>query len=186
MAELTEHLGQTATILLLAIALGMDAFSLCIGLGMRGIRLLHVAKISLAIALFHMAMPLVGLCMGQYMSTLLGDVAVIVGGVLLMLLGGHMIYNSLRGDDAKTIDTGSLLGLITFAFTVSVDSLSVGVSLGTFASDIALTVLLFGAMGGFMSLLGLLIGRRVGQLIGEYGEALGGGVLLAFGILFFL
>ncbi|MCI3921428.1 manganese efflux pump MntP family protein [Paenibacillus sp. TRM 82003] len=186
MAELTEHLGQTATILLIAIALGMDAFSLCIGIGMKGIRLLQAANVSMAIAIFHMAMPLAGLFMGQYMSTLLGDVAVTIGGVLLLILGGHMIYSSLRGDDVKSIDTGTWFGLCTFAFTVSVDSLSVGVSLGTYTSDIALTVLLFGAMGGLMSMLGLLIGRRVGQMVGEYGEALGGGVLLAFGILFLL
>jgi putative Mn2+ efflux pump MntP len=186
LAEVTEHLGQTMTILFMAIALGMDAFSLCLGIGMKGIRLLQVARISLAIAVFHVVMPLIGLFMGQYMSSLLGDVAVMIGGGLLILLGGHMIYSSLRGDDVNSIDTGSLFGLLAFAVSVSVDSLSVGVSLGVFASDLIMTVLLFGAMGGAMSFVGLLIGRRVGQLIGEYGEALGGGVVMAFGIIFLI
>jgi putative Mn2+ efflux pump MntP len=186
LAELTEHLGQTMTILLIAVALGMDAFSLCLGVGMKGIRLPHVVKISFAIAIFHVVMPLFGLFMGKYVSTLLGDVAVMVGGGLLILLGGHMIYSSLRGDDAPSINTGSFWGLLAFAFSVSVDALSVGVSLGMMATDLILTVLLFGAVGGLMSLLGLMIGRRVAQMAGEYGEALGGGVLLAFGILFLL
>ncbi|HZG58155.1 manganese efflux pump MntP family protein [Paenibacillus sp.] len=186
MAELTEHLGQTMTILLIAVALGMDAFSLCVGIGMKGIRLLHVAKISVAIAAFHVVMPLVGLFMGQYVSTLLGDVAVMIGGGLLVILGAHMIYSSLRGEDVPSFNTGSLFGLLAFALSVSVDSLSVGVSLGMFATDLILTVLLFGAMGGLLSVVGLLVGRRVGQMIGEYGETFGGAVLLLFGILFLI
>ncbi len=186
LADITEHLGPTMTILLIAVALGMDAFSLCVGIGMKGIRLLHVARISAAIAAFHVVMPLVGLYMGQYVSALLGGVATMIGGGLLVLLGGHMIYNSLRGGDAPSFNTGSLFGLLAFALSVSVDSLSVGVSLGMFATDLALTVLLFGTMGGLLSVVGLLIGRRVGQLAGEYGEALGGAVLLVFGILFLI
>jgi len=186
LAELTEHLGQTMTILLIAVALGMDAFSLCVGIGMKGIRLLHVAKISVAIAAFHVVMPLVGLFMGQYVSTLLGDVAVMIGGGLLVILGAHMIYSSLRGEDVPSFNTGSLFGLLAFALSVSVDSLSVGVSLGMFATDLILTVLLFGAMGGLLSVVGLLVGRRVGQMIGEYGETFGGAVLLLFGILFLI
>jgi len=186
LAELTGHLGHTVTILLIAIALGMDAFSLCLGVGMKGIRLLHVAKVSAAIAAFHMAMPLIGLFMGRYVSALLGDVAVMVGGVLLVLLGAHMIYSSIRGEDVPSIQIGSMLGLLTFAVSVSVDSLSVGVSLGMFSTDLIATVVLFGAMGGLMSAVGLLIGRRVGQMIGEYGEAFGGAVLLVFGVLFLL
>lgn len=185
MAEITERLGHAMTVFLIAVALGMDAFSLCVGIGMRGIRLLHVAKISAAIAAFHVIMPLAGILMGKYVSELLGDVAVMFGGALLILLGGHMIYSSIRGGDKPSFNTGSLLGLLAFAISVSVDSLSVGVSLGVFAADLLLTVLLFGVMGGLLSVAGLLVGRRVGLIVGESGEALGGAVLMVFGILFF-
>lgn len=184
MADLSGHLGQTMTILILAAALGMDAFSLCLGIGMRGVRLLHVAKISTAVAVCHVIMPLAGLFMGKYVSALLGDVAVMIGGLLLVFLGGHMIYNSLRGNDTPSFSTDSAFGLLAFAVSVSVDSLSVGVSLGMVASDLVLTVLLFGLLGGLLSVVGLLIGRRVGVLIGEYSEMIGGAVLLVFGILF--
>jgi len=190
LADITERLGHAVTVFLIAVALGMDAFSLCVGIGMRGVRLLHAARISAAVALFHVVMPLVGLFMGKYVSALLGDVAVMFGGGLLILLGGHMIFHSFRGSAEKSkewlsLDTGSFIGLLAFAVSVSVDSMSVGVSLGVFAADLALTVLLFGVMGGLMALAGLLIGRRVGRLVGESGEALGGAVLLLFGILFF-
>ncbi|MNJ01608.1 manganese efflux pump MntP [compost metagenome] len=53
-----------------------------------------------------------------------------------------------------------------------------------FATDLILTVLLFGAFGGLMSISGLLLGRRVGEWVGSYGEAFGGFILLTFGLRF--
>jgi putative Mn2+ efflux pump MntP len=176
--------GEMLTIAVMAFAIGLDAFSLGIAMGMKGIRLLHILRLSTFIALFHLIMPLMGMFTGSYMSILLGDVAVAIGGVLLILLGAHMIYSSLRGDKARAFDHGSLWGTMLFAFTVSIDSFSVGVSLGMFASDLLLTVLLFGLSGGYMSILGLLIGRGFGHWAGEYGEAVAGAILLAFGIKF--
>jgi putative Mn2+ efflux pump MntP len=185
MAQSAE-LGQVLTVLFMALALGMDAFSLGLGIGLKGIRLLDVLKISAVIALFHMLMPLAGMFMGKYMSSLLGGVAAAIGGGLLILLGGHMIYSSLRGEEVKSFDHGSLWGLLLFSLTVSMDAFSVGVSLGMFSSDLLLTVLTFGAFGGLMSIAGLLVGRRFGYWTGEYGEAIGGIILLVFGIKFLL
>jgi len=176
--------GQLATILIMAIALGMDAFSLGIGIGMRGIRILRVAQISIIIAFFHMIMPLMGMFAGHFVSTILGNVAVAAGGGLLVLLGSHMIYSSIRTSETPMFDVRNVWGLLVFALSVSVDSFSVGISLGLFATDIVLTVLLFGAFGGLMSVLGLIVGRNVRRWIGEYGEAFGGVILLAFGLKF--
>src|SRR5690606_16569261 len=104
---------------------------------------------------------------------------------LLVLLGSHMIYSAIRGSgQTPAFEVASAFGLLIFALSVSIDSFSVGISLGLFASDIILTVLMFGAFGGAMSVAGLLLGRRVGGMIGEYGEALGGVILLAFGLKF--
>ncbi|WP_248931058.1 manganese efflux pump MntP family protein [Paenibacillus hamazuiensis] len=178
--------GQLITILVMAIALGLDALSLGLGIGMRGIRLWDILKISVVIALFHMIMPLMGMFTGQYVSTLLGDVATMIGGVLLLLLGAHMVYSSVKGDEVRSFDHRTFWGIIVFSLSVSIDSFSVGVSLGMFSTDLLLTVLMFGSFGGAMSIIGLLLGRRVGHWIGEYGEAFGGVILLAFGIKFLL
>lgn len=95
-----------------------------------------------------------------------------------------MILNAFREGDTKLVDHRSLLGVVLFSLSVSVDSFSVGVSLGMFSSDLILTVLAFGVCGGVMSVMGLLLGRRVSQNLGDYGEAIGGAILLAFGLLF--
>lgn len=178
--------GQFFTILMMALALGMDAFSLGIGLGVRGIRLIHIARLGIVIGIFHVIMPLTGMFMGKYVSTLLGDVASTAGGALLVVLGIHMLYTALRGDASVTLDPRSIWGLLLFALMVSIDSFSVGLSLGMFASDIVLTVLIFGVFGCALSVMGLLLGRRVGRWVGEYGEALGGLILVIFGLRFLL
>jgi putative Mn2+ efflux pump MntP len=180
------HTGQLLTILVMAFALGLDAFSLGIGIGLKGIRLLDVLKLSVVIGSFHVLMPLMGMFTGQYMSELLGDVATTAGGALLLLLGGHMIYSSIRGESAQTFNHRTAWGTLILALSVSIDSFSVGVSLGMFATDIVLTVLMFGFFGGFLSIVGLMLGRRVGRNLGEYGEACGGIILFAFGLLFLL
>ena len=186
MSAHSVQIGHLFTLLLMAVALGMDAFSLGIGMGMRGIRLLYILKVSLLIALFHFLMPLIGMFMGHYLGTLLGNVASMVGGTLLIILGIHMIYNSFKDNDIKVFDHTRFSGLLIFALSVSIDSMSVGFSLGLFSTDVLLAVLLFGTVGGIMSIMGLLLGRRVGSWIGEYGEALGGVILLAFGVRFLL
>jgi putative Mn2+ efflux pump MntP len=179
-------LGQLLTILIMAIALGMDAFSLGIGIGMKGIRLFDILKISLVIGFFHIVMPLMGMFMGHYVSSLLGGVAAAAGGGLLILLGSHMIYSSLRGDAVQSFDHRTLWGLLVFALSVSIDSFSVGVSMGMFSGDLMLTVVLFGLFGLVMSMAGLLLGRNVANWVGEYGEAVGGVILVVFGIKFLL
>lgn len=180
-------LGEVITILIMAAALGMDAFSMGIGIGMKGIRLLHVLRLSLFVAFFHVLMPTLGLLTGEHLGHLLGRVTGLVAGGLLLLLGAHMIYNSFRsgdGDSSSAMDHRTLWGMLLISLSVSVDSFSVGVSLGMFVNHVLITVLAFGACGGFMSVCGLMLGRRVSRVTGDFGEAIGGAILFAFGLLF--
>ncbi|MBY0009407.1 manganese efflux pump MntP [Paenibacillus typhae] len=186
MAGVYPGWGQIVTIAIMAIALGMDAFSLGVGIGMKGIRLLHVLQLSLLIAFFHVLMPLLGLFTGSYVGHLLGQVTTYAAGGLLILLGGHMVWNTFRKEEStsRPMDHRTFWGMLLISLSVSIDSFSVGVSLGMFVDSIILTVLAFGACGGFMAITGLLLGRRVSRGLGDYGEALGGAILLGFGLLF--
>ncbi|MCC3377195.1 manganese efflux pump [Cohnella sp. REN36] len=178
--------GHMLTIVIMAVALGMDAFSLGVGIGLRGVRKLDVLKLSSMIAAFHVLMPLAGMFTGQYVSVLLGGVATSAAGGLLLLLGGHMVYSALRGEPVASFNHRTFWGMLVFALSVSVDAFSVGVSLGMFSAHMLFTVLLFGFIGGSMSVLGLMLGRRVSRSLGGYGEAFGGVILFAFGLLFLI
>ncbi|QQE74236.1 manganese efflux pump [Brevibacillus composti] len=180
------HWGQFLTLLIIAFALSMDAFSLGVGVGMVGIRLREIVKVSVTIGLFHIAMPLLGIAVGGYLSDMIGDIAVFVGGTVLMGIGIHMIWNGFAGDDDKSVLQTKGFGLLLFAFSVSLDALTVGFSFGLMEINRYLAVSLFGLIGGVMSYVGLMIGRSMGGWLGDYSEVLGGLILLCFGLKFIL
>jgi putative Mn2+ efflux pump MntP len=178
--------GQLITLMIMALAISMDAFSIGIGVGMVGVRLRHILKISITIGAFHFIMPLVGILIGHFLSRYIGSFATFVGGVLLIILGAHMLWSSLFGKEGVTGVPSRGIPLLLFAFSVSIDALSIGFSLGLFSVNTWLTIALFGFWGTIMTMLGLLLGRNVGSWLGEYGEAFGGMVLLALGFKFLI
>jgi putative Mn2+ efflux pump MntP len=175
--------GQFLTLLMVAFALGMDAFSLSVGVGMVGIRMRDVLKVSITIGLFHIGMPLIGIVIGMYLSELIGDVAVFISGAVLMMIGVHMLWSGIRTEERNVLYTHNL-GLFLFAFSVSVDALTVGFSLGLIAVNKVLAVSLFGLMGCLLTGSGLLLGRSMSGWLGEYSEILGGLILFVFGLKF--
>ena len=176
--------GQLLTIMMLAFALGFDAFSLGIGIGLRGVRYRHMFSFSFVVALFHMLLPIGGMLTGKMMSELFGEMATVVAGVLLAFLGINMIYNAFKEEKQSILNISSFWGMLLVGLSVSIDSFSVGITLGMMISNVWLTILIFGFCGGMMSLLGLGLGKKVKQSLGEYGEALGGVVLVVFGVYF--
>lgn len=176
--------GQFLTFLMIAVALGMDAFSLGVGVGMVGMRLREVVGVSITIGLFHVVMPLVGILIGMYLSDLVGDIAVLVGGAVLTLLGLQMLWNGIWGGTARGMLHKSGIGLLLFSFSVSLDALPVGLSFGLLNVNRLLAVSMFGLIGAIMAGCGLLLGRSVGGWLAGYGELLGGLILLVFGIKF--
>lgn len=174
--------GQFLTLLMISFALGMDAFSLGVGVGMVGIRFKEIVKVSITIGLFHVAMPVIGITAGVYLSDLMGGIAVFIGGSVLMLIGFHMMWGGFSQREQKSVMRTKGLGLLLFAFSVSLDALTVGFSFGLMEVNTLLAISLFGLMGTLMSSCGLLLGRSVGGWLGEYGEIVGGLILLSFGL----
>lgn len=178
-----ESWGQFVTLLLIAVALGMDAFALGLSIGIRGLVFRQIYVISLLIGVFHFIMPLLGISIGRVLGIAIGIVAVYAGGVLLCVLGISMIWSSLRGEKAYiSFNESSVWSVLLLAFSVSIDSLSAGLSLGLFSANTALASSMLGIGGGVMAGVGLTVGRFVRSWLGDYGELIGGTILLAFGI----
>lgn len=169
------------TLLLMAFALGMDAFSVGLGMGLIKLRVRQIFYIGITIGAFHIFMPLIGMIIGRVLSEQFGAIATSVGGLLLILLGIQMMYSSLKKEDGPMI-TPVGAGLFLFALSVSLDSFSVGLTLGIYGARTLLTILLFGAVSMFLTWLGLISGKKLQGWLGSYSEALGGSILLGFGI----
>ncbi|WP_404330464.1 manganese efflux pump MntP family protein [Mesobacillus maritimus] len=174
-------IGEVVTLILMAFALGMDAFSVGLGMGMFRLSLRQILKIGIMIGIFHVWMPLVGMIAGRFLSDQFGAIASYLGGGLLILLGIQMIRSSFKEEEESLIAPVGK-GLLFFAFGVSLDSFSAGLTLGIYGAKTFLVLICFGAVATILTWAGLFLGRRVQGWLGQYSEALGGGILLAFGL----
>jgi manganese efflux pump family protein len=174
-------IGELITIIIMAFALGMDAFSLSLGMGMYKLRLRQIFKIGITIGAFHIVMPLLGMITGRFLSEQFGAIAAYVGGALMLILGLQMIWSSFgKGEERLMTPVG--MGLFLFALSVSLDSFSVGLTLGIYGARTIVVLICFGAGATLLSWIGLMIARRVQSWLGKYSEVLGGFILLLFGI----
>ncbi|MEN3005679.1 manganese efflux pump MntP family protein [Dehalobacterium formicoaceticum] len=186
------------TLLLVALALGTDAFALAIGIGVIGISRKKIIIVSLVICLFHIFMPLIGLGIGQLLGGLIGNLAAVIGAVVLIFIGLNMLWEvfknrrriisfsrgkqeqNLKGKKNRSVD--SFWGLMMLAASVSIDALSVGFGLGALKAQIFQTVIVLGVVAGLMTATGFHLGRGLGSRLGERAEIMGGIILVAVGI----
>lgn len=178
---MTHMVGEIVTLSIMAFALGMDAFSVGLGMGMFNLHLRQIFKIGITIGLFHVWMPLLGMMAGRFLSDQFGAFAGYAGGVLLLVLGVQMIWSSFKSDEGSAM-TPVGFGLFIFALSVSLDSFSVGLTLGIYKAKAIAVLICFGIAATILTWAGLILGRKVQGLLGQYSEALGGSILMAFGI----
>jgi manganese efflux pump family protein len=174
-------MGEFISILMMAVAIGMDAFSVSLGLGMQKVRLKRIAFIGIVIGLFHIIMPFLGIVVGKLISEQIGDWTTLAGGLLLFGIGAHMLFSAFNHEAAKVVQAAGF-GLLILALSVSIDSFSVGLSLGLSEVKTALTIILFGVSSMVLTWAGMLIGRKAQGLLGAYSEILGGSILCGFGL----
>src|SRR5699024_12483450 len=92
------QLSDVVTFLFMGLALGMDVFSVSLGIGMNAIPFRKMVWIGTVFGIFHMIMPFVGVVFGHILSSEIHIVADLIGGLLLVGLGTHMIFSAMRID----------------------------------------------------------------------------------------
>ena len=178
-----------------AVALGTDAFSIAIVCGVQQFSGKKIFQISTVIACFHTLMTLLGIYGGHSIEYFLVEwvglnsnidgVLRLVGAGLLSLIGFYMIIErwfNRSGELCIFSLTG--WGMLPLAFSVSIDSLSAGVSLGILGYITLPVVLLIGITAGLMMAAGLFFGYKVGSFLGEGVQQLGGIALIFLAIHF--
>jgi len=178
-----------------AVALGTDAFSVAIVVGMQKYNIREIFKISGIIALFHIFMPLSGLYGAYFIEGLLKNVfnlngridyvLSLVGSGLLLLIGFYMVIEKWLGRKEE-ICYLKLRGwrLMALALSLSIDSLSVGISLGMLGNINSVLILLIGLTAGLMMATGLYFGSKIGYWIGDEAQIFGGLALILLGLHF--
>lgn len=176
------QLYEIGSLFLMAFALALDGFSISLGLGMQRLRLLHVLLISMLIGFFHFLLPLFGITIGFIVSAQVHSVAEFFSGIILLLIGLHMLLSPLQQERDFPITIRRRYQLLTLAFVVSLDSFPVGISLGLQNAHVLLAIAMIGLIASVLSCIGMIIGKRVTNVFGTYSEIIGGAILLLFGI----
>ena len=181
-------------ILMLGVALATDAFSVTISntFAFDDHRFSRLMRMPLFFGFFQFGMPLAGYFVGGIAAKLIEQYAGIVSLVILGFIGSNMLYSGYKAfredaseeeeesqQDATTLSYGKL---VFQAFATAIDAFAVGVSFRAYSVDILVASALFGIITAILCIIALFIGKKLGSLLGDRAEMVGGVVLILIGL----
>ncbi len=184
---------------LLAVGLSMDAFavSICAGLTMKKVTLRKALTVGLYFGVFQAAMPTIGYFAAKLFAKQIEAVDHWVAFVLLSILGGKMIWESVKKEashDCEVCDyrtcperPGAEASLkpskmLPLALATSIDALAAGISFGVLQIQIVPAVSFIGATTLAFSMGGVKIGQIFGTKFKAKAEFAGGVILILMGL----
>ena len=172
---------------LVGIGLSMDAFAvaICQGLATRRINWHHAFVTALFFGGFQALMPTLGWLLGSQFADVIQSVDHWVAFVLLVLIGGNMVRESLGGEeDAEDVSGGTLdlRRLTVLAVATSIDALAVGITFAFLDVQIAPAASLIGMMTFTITLIGVAVGNFFGTRYKRRAELTGGAILILLGL----
>ena len=172
------------TSILIAISLSMDAFSLAILYGTSGINKNSIRKLSLIVGIYHFFMPIIGFYIGKLILDIIPMKTDILVGSIFLILSLQMFFSSFKEEDITPL--ANISSYLLFGFTVSIDSLTVGIGLGTISSKILIPPIIFSITSFLFTFIGLRLGRILNSIFGKISTIIGSIILFILSILYLL
>ncbi|MCR5560933.1 MAG: manganese efflux pump MntP family protein [Bacteroidales bacterium] len=169
-------------VLLIAASLCADCFavSLCSSVKLRDPDWKKVAVIALAFAIIQTGLLLAGWALGELFVGLLGKAVKAVAFLLLLYVGGSMLYSAVFGKE-EVLELNSFRGIVLGGIATSIDAAAVGAAQGVadvgFMEFLPLALAVF-VITALSVIAGISGGSRLGKWLGRTAEILGGAVLL--------
>lgn len=186
---------DTFDVLLLGLALSADAFSVTVSntFAYASASRRRLLLMPLFFGFFQGFMPLVGYYLSGVAATFIERYAGIITLVILGLIGGNMVREGIEAlrhpgeEEAVPRASGLTIGLLLFqAVATAIDAFAVGVSLRAEAVNIFWAGSVICLTTAVCCVVALAIGRRLGPLLGDRAEVVGGCVLIGIGLKAFL
>ena len=170
-------------VIILAVALSMDAFAVSIGLGSKHVKQTKSLALMSGIyfGLFQGLMPLIGYMGGKGILGWVEEYAQWVAFALLILIGGKMIYESITEGIEEDIVKITHKVMLILAIATSVDAMAAGFTLTLIEINPFLACAIIGVATLFFSWMGVFIGAKSGTWLESKAELLGGIVLIMIG-----
>lgn len=172
----------------LGIALSMDAFavSVCKGLGMKKINYRQALVIAAFFGGFQALMPLIGWLLGSRFEQLIESFDHWVAFVLLLFIGGKMIFDVIRGGDEEDCEDCArfdLKELFVMAIATSIDALATGIVLAIEPdTNIWSSIAIIGSITFVICIAGVVIGNKFGSRFKDKASIAGGIILILIGV----
>ena len=178
--------GVVIQAVLIGVGLAMDAFSVSVsdGILLGRAKLSQAVKIALFFGFFQFLMPVLGYLAGSTFADIIQGFDHWVAFCLLALIGGKMVYEAISDKDEEK-ENGNPLSfktLLILAIATSIDALAVGITFATIATPVILSSAIIGITTFFISLAGVFLGSRCGDLFGNKAEVAGGVILILIGM----
>ena len=120
---------------------------------------------------------------GSYLFSYLAINTHALVGAILGIIAIEMLLSVKKEEQLTNLTT--LSSLLLFAFTVSIDSFSVGIGLSGLTDQILMSALIYALLSGMFTLLGLSIGKNLNRLFGKLSTTVGAMILLILSIYYF-
>lgn len=175
------------SLLLLALALSMDAFAAALtqGVGVRsGSALSRALVVGFAFGAAQGLMPILGWGLGETFASATRDIDHWIAFVLLVLIGIHMTREGFAsgGTAAEGGAGGAESSLLVLAIATSIDAAAAGATFAGLEQPVAVACTIIGVTAFLLSGLGVFLGKAAGDKIGSRAQVAGGLVLIALGV----
>lgn len=176
------------TVFAIAFALAIDAFAVSVAAGvmLETVNFRQTFRMAWHFGFFQSLMTLLGWLAGFSVRHWIENVDHWLAFGLLLLVGGKMIRDAVNsGEKNPSFRSDPTCGgtLILLSVATSIDALAVGLSLAMMGTAILVPALVIGLVAAALTAIGMVLGRRIGVYWGKKAELLGGGVLIAIGLL---
>ena len=175
---------EIVSITLIAVALAMDAFSVSLtkGFTQKNITKSQILWYAIFFGGFQFIMPIIGYLAGSTVTSLVSSVAPWIAFILLVLIGSNMIRESLSDEDEEVTDTFDFKEVTLLAIATSIDALAVGITFAILNESLLLPCTIIGVVAFLFTLVGIYLGKKLGNYFGDKFEILGGVILILLGI----
>ena len=169
-------------ILILAVALSMDAFAVSIGLGAKKNSPGLAIKAGLYFGIFQALMPFIGYLGGKGVLGWVDAYAHWIAFGLLALIGTKMIYEGMQEGVEEDISAVTNKMMLILAIATSIDAMAAGFSLTLLEVNPYIACGVIGVITFTFSWGGVVIGRKSGTWLESKAEFFGGTILILMGI----
>jgi putative Mn2+ efflux pump MntP len=172
-------------IILIAVGLSMDAFavSITLGLSVKKPKAKEIIIPGVFFGFFQALMPIIGYFAGTYFAGKIQEFDHWIAFVLLSIIGGKMIKESLSKKEEETNENYfQFMKMLVLAIATSIDALAIGVTFAFFNINIFKAAIIIGSITFFLSMIGVKIGNIFGAKFKSKAEVIGGAVLVLLGI----